>query len=52
MRFLGEVVGVTEGAPVVVVGHCSDTQKAFVELATVAVLIVVGEANDAAGGID
>ena len=52
MRFLGKVVGVTERAPFVVVGHRGDAQEAFVELAAVAVLIVVGEANHAAGGID
>ena len=52
MRFLREVVGVVECAPFIVVGHRGDAQEAFVELATVAILIIVGKTNDAAGGID
>ena len=52
MRLLRKIVVFVESAPFVVVSHSGDTKEAFVELAIFAILVVVGEANNATAWVD
>ena len=52
MRLLRKIVVFVESAPFVVVSHGGDAKEAFVELAIFAILVVVGEANNATAWVD